>query len=419
MKAKKIVFCLALFYLGIGTGKAQYTNLINFTDTSASNIGATPYGDLTLSSGGVLYGMTESGGTDNDGNIFSYNLNTNTFTDLVDFTGTSGSYIGEYPQGSLTLSSGGVSYGMTESGGTNGYGNIFSYNLNTNTFTDLVDFTGISGSYIGATPYGSLTLSSGVLYGMTEFGGTDNDGNIFSYNLNTNTFTDLIDFSGTSGSYMGDYPYGSLTLSSSGVLYGMTHGGGTDNDGNIFSYNLNTNIFTDLVDFTGTSGSYPGLEPFGSLTLSSGGVLYGMTLTGGTNGYGNIFSYALLTAITSVVNNVSCNAGTNGSASVTVSIGSPPYTYSWSPVGGIDSTASGLSAGTYTVTVTDSTGLTNSAAVIITQPPVLNVSAFVVSNVSCGGSRNGIDSVSVFGGHLHILICGMMLIIKLPLQPPG
>src|SRR5690606_41792518 len=59
-----------------------------------------------------------------------------------------------------------------------------------------------------------------------------------------------------------------------------------------------------------------------------------------------------LTATTSQVN-VSCNSGSNGSASVTVSGGTAPYTYSWSPSGGTAATATGLTAGTYTVTVTD------------------------------------------------------------------
>jgi hypothetical protein len=45
--------------------------------------------------------------------------------------------------------------------------------------------------------------------------------------------------------------------------------------------------------------------------------------------------------------NVSCNGGSNGSASVTPS-GAGGYTYSWSPSGGTAATATGLTAGTYT-----------------------------------------------------------------------
>src|SRR5690606_40170332 len=55
---------------------------------------------------------------------------------------------------------------------------------------------------------------------------------------------------------------------------------------------------------------------------------------------------ALLSAgITST--DVSCNGGSNGSATVTPAGGTAPYIYTWSPSGGTAATASGLSAGTY------------------------------------------------------------------------
>ncbi|HXB10809.1 MAG TPA: SprB repeat-containing protein, partial [Bacteroidia bacterium] len=50
-----------------------------------------------------------------------------------------------------------------------------------------------------------------------------------------------------------------------------------------------------------------------------------------------------------------------GSATASASFGAAPYTYSWSPSGGTDSIASGLSAGTYTITVTEVGGCTASA----------------------------------------------------------
>ena len=59
--------------------------------------------------------------------------------------------------------------------------------------------------------------------------------------------------------------------------------------------------------------------------------------------------------------NVSCNGGTNGSASVSPSGGTPGYSYSWSPSGGTAATATGLVAGSYTVTVTDANGCTENS----------------------------------------------------------
>ena len=46
--------------------------------------------------------------------------------------------------------------------------------------------------------------------------------------------------------------------------------------------------FTTLVQFTGTGGTASGYDPFGGLTLVGSG-LYGMTVNGGAGGYGNVF----------------------------------------------------------------------------------------------------------------------------------
>ncbi|MBK6889502.1 MAG: SprB repeat-containing protein [Sphingobacteriales bacterium] len=53
---------------------------------------------------------------------------------------------------------------------------------------------------------------------------------------------------------------------------------------------------------------------------------------------------------------VTTNGGSDGTASVTASGGTPPYTYLWN-TGATTSSISGLVAGTYSVTVTDARGL--------------------------------------------------------------
>jgi uncharacterized repeat protein (TIGR01451 family) len=68
---------------------------------------------------------------------------------------------------------------------------------------------------------------------------------------------------------------------------------------------------------------------------------------------------------------VSCNGGSNGAASVIASNGVSPYTYSWSPAGGTSASATGLVAGTYTVTVTDNRNIQVQKSATINQPSVL------------------------------------------------
>jgi len=94
--------------------------------------------------------------------------------------------------------------------------------------------------------------------------------------------------------------------------------------------------------------------------------------------------------------NVSCNGGTNGSATVTPT-GGGPYTYSWNttPVQ-TTSVATGLPAGTYTVTV-NSSGCIATATVTITQPPLLTATNSQ-TNVTCFGGNNGTATVTPSGG---------------------
>lgn len=68
-----------------------------------------------------------------------------------------------------------------------------------------------------------------------------------------------------------------------------------------------------------------------------------------------------------------CNGSNSGSASVNVTGGAFPYTYNWSPSGGTTNSATGLTAGSYTVTVKDSKGITANGTISINQPPPLNV----------------------------------------------
>ncbi len=96
--------------------------------------------------------------------------------------------------------------------------------------------------------------------------------------------------------------------------------------------------------------------------------------------------------------NVSCNGGSNGSASVTPSGGAGGYTYSWSPSGGAAATATGLSAGTYTVTVTDAIGSIVTRDFTITQPTAISTATAAQTNVSCNGGSNGSASVTPSGG---------------------
>lgn len=93
--------------------------------------------------------------------------------------------------------------------------------------------------------------------------------------------------------------------------------------------------------------------------------------------------------------NVSCNGGTNGAMSVVGIGGTGTYQYSWSS-GQNTAAISGLTAGNYTVTITDANNCTHSASFNISQPPPINLS-LQLQNATCG-LNNGSISTNCSGG---------------------
>lgn len=250
-----------------------YYRLHSFEGGSAD--GAFPQGDLIVS-GNKIFGMTLSGGTYDKGVIFQVS-GMITVKVLHSFAGGDGD--GAYPFGSLTLS-GSVLYGMTYHGGASDSGVIFKIKTDGRGRKILHSFTGADGEY----PYGSLTLSGTTLYGMTSSGGSAYMGVIFKMNTSGANFTLLHSFQG--GSSDGAFPYGSLTLSDSS-LSGMTTGGDGTNNGVVFQIKTDGTNYSLLHSYSGNNGA-DGAWPHGNLTLQRT-TFYGMACGGGGSGKGAIF----------------------------------------------------------------------------------------------------------------------------------
>lgn len=88
------------------------------------------------------------------------------------------------------------------------------------------------------------------------------------------------------------------------------------------------------------------------------------------------------------VTDVTCNGQANGSISFTVTGGTSPYTYLWSPNTNSTASATGLSAGTYTVYISDSTGCQHTINVTVTQPAPLSV-PITPFGALCNGMADG------------------------------
>jgi uncharacterized repeat protein (TIGR03803 family) len=189
--------------------------------------GQSPLYASLAQSGSNLYGMTAFGGTANLGTIFRMAMDGTGYAVLHSFAG--GAADGQKPYGSLILS-GSTLYGMTDAGSTNS-GAIFKIETDGTGITQLHTFAGGPGD--GSTPRGGLILSGSTLYGMTPAGGADNLGSIFQLATDGTGYAMIHSFAG--GPDDGANPQGDLILSGS-TLYGMTENGGSNDQGTVFSF---------------------------------------------------------------------------------------------------------------------------------------------------------------------------------------
>ena len=100
-------------------------------------------------------------------------------------------------------------------------------------------------------------------------------------------------------------------------------------------------------------------------------------------------------SLTLAADSVSCNGGSDGKATSTISGGTAPYLYNWSNSQS-SATATNLWAGQYTVTVTDSKGCSYSGSIFVEEPLAIQTSVTVVDEICI--ASNGSATVSASGG---------------------
>jgi uncharacterized repeat protein (TIGR03803 family) len=213
--------------------------------------GGNPQGSLTLGADGYLYGLTFSGGINNQGTVFKIKPDGSGFKKLLDFNGSNG----RYPFGDLVLA-GNFFYGMTSEGGSTDNGIVFKISAD-GAFTKLLDFNGSN----GAIPLGNVTVDAGVLYGMTANGGSNDLGVIFRINSNGTGYTKLYDFSTGGGN-----PDGSIVVVD-----------------DTFGSNSNARMIATTTQFTDENEAHAYPNPFvNTITVempSANGEKFNVTLT--------------------------------------------------------------------------------------------------------------------------------------------
>lgn len=190
-----------------------------------------PSGGLTLS-GGKIYGMTNSG-------IYEYNPTNDAFSWKYSFP----SNFGNDFKGELISGGNGKLYGVSAAGGANNYGTLFEYDIASNSGIVRVNFSSSNGYNPRKTPI----VTGNLLYGVFDDGGANNRGTLWEYNITTSSFTVKYNFTNLNQS-----PINQLMQASNGRLYGIS--GGPDGYGQLYSYDIISNTFLILKSYDQYTG---------------------------------------------------------------------------------------------------------------------------------------------------------------------
>lgn len=107
-------------------------------------------------------------------------------------------------------------------------------------------------------------------------------------------------------------------------------------------------------------------------------------------------SFAQLSGSINSIADVSCNGGNDGAIDINVSGGTPPYSFSWNN-GATSEDISGVTAGNYSVTITDAALASVVVNATVAEPAALSV-VKVVKDVTCNGGTDGSVNLTVSGG---------------------
>ncbi len=272
-----------------------FTVVKNF---SYSTDGGNPYDGLMQNTDGNFYGITRAGGSKGAGAIYKL-TQAGVYSVIHHLDPTTE---GSTSSSVLVTGADGNLYALCNSGGANNAGTAFKVSTS-GTFNLLTNFNGAS---FGNAPFSTFikgkdsayyaTTSAGGKYGFGTIvkicGGTTSI--LYSFNKNVD----------------GGYPKGKLLLATDGNFYGMTSDGGAKNAGTVFKITPSGNYTVTHVFNSTTDGG----NPVSGLIQASDGLLYGMTVAGGTGNGGTIFKMNLTGSSFNVIRNFV--SATDGNAPV-------------------------------------------------------------------------------------------------------
>jgi len=404
-----------------GTGMNTYQYFIPYLYPVPQNTGVY----VGLFAGTYSLHTTDGNGCTDSVNVIIYEP-----TELNSFTITTDSLISCYGGNNGAISVSGTSGGPNPLGGTapytfnwsNGSNSEYSTNLSAGSYTLIItdDNACTASEIIVLTEPSILQTSTNVLNHSYCSG----DQTLASGEVEVLA-------GGATPNYSYLWSNGAATESTSFLLPGVYTVVVTDANGCSIQADTaevlageNPSIFTSSVDITCFGDNDGVIIP----SATGGSVPYQFSNDGGNTYFssGNIFSnldegFYFVSVVDSLgcldidsvyieepgllditnldISNVSCNGANDGELTAVHIGGRPPYTYLWDDSNNQTTvTATNLSPGIYSVTVTDSSGCFTTSSTFITEPDTLQITAISSDSALCNGQADGFVHVTASGG---------------------
>ncbi len=275
-----VLIATLLLVASASVARAQESVLYSFLNNASD--GAVAQGGLVFDAAGNLYGTTAAGGNGNHGTVFELSPGVGgiwTETVLYRFGGANVGDGGD-PTGTLLIDAEGNLYG-TASAGNGVIFELLAPAEKGGAWAEKVLWA-FGGQPDGQIPEASLIFDAqGNLYGVTEDGGTNNEGAVFELSPGSGgVWTEQLLYSFESGS-TGNRPQGGLVFDTKGNLYGTTVNGGTGDLGVVYELSppASGGAWTETVVHQFDS-LFDGGIPEANLVLDSVGNLYGTASQG-------------------------------------------------------------------------------------------------------------------------------------------
>jgi len=283
------------FELSPQAGGIWRETILHSFNSSATD-GNSPTGGLVFGVSSNLYGTTNGGGADNTGIVFALSPaagGTWTETILHSF-GNNSTPDGQQPYlVQLVIDVAGNLYGTTEYGGAFKSGTVFEISPAAGgSWTESVLHSFNPATTEGYSPSSGLTVdASGNLYGTAYFGGANNAGSLFKLSpLPGGGWKETAIYDFKNDGIDGRNPAASLIIDKAGHLYGTAFFGGAYGYGAAFELTRKAGGgWTEKQLHSFNNNGSDAYYPFVPLTLSSAGILFGTTNGGGLYSAGTIF----------------------------------------------------------------------------------------------------------------------------------